>query len=73
MLHLTTGTTIYAEATYDNTANNPNNPFNPPQLVKEQGGSMRSTDEMFQCIITMLPYQAGDESVRLDQARLTSK
>ncbi len=70
MLHLPVGTTIYAEATYDNTANNPNNPFSPPQLVREQGGSMRSTDEMFQCIITMMPYQAGDENIRLDQARL---
>jgi hypothetical protein len=73
MLRLTAGTTIFAVATYDNTANNPNNPFNPPRLVKEQGGSMRSTDEMFQCIITMLPYQAGDENIRLDQVRLTRK
>jgi hypothetical protein len=65
MLHLPAGTTIYAEATYDNTSNNPNNPFNPPQEVREQGGSMRSTDEMFQCIITMLPYQQGDEHISL--------
>ena len=67
MLHLPTGTTIYAEATYDNTSNNPNNPFNPPQEVREQGGSMRSTDEMFQCIITMMPYQPGDENISLEQ------
>jgi hypothetical protein len=31
---------------------------------------MRSKDEMFQCIITMLPYQPGDENIRLDQARV---
>jgi copper type II ascorbate-dependent monooxygenase-like protein len=68
MLHLPAGTTIYAEAVYDNTASNPNNPFSPPREVREQGGSMRSTDEMFQCIITMLPYQRGDENFRLDQA-----
>lgn len=73
MLHLPTGTTIYAEATYDNTANNPNNPFNPPQEVREQGGSMRSTDEMFQCIITMMPYQPGDESIRLDSASVAPR
>jgi len=66
MLHLPAGTTIYAEGIYDNTANNPNNPFKPPQEVREQGGSMRSTDEMFQCIITMLPYQPGDENISLD-------
>jgi hypothetical protein len=68
MLHLPAGTTIYAEATYDNTANNPNNPFSPPREVREQGGSMRSTDEMFQCIITMMPYQPGDENISLEAA-----
>jgi mono/diheme cytochrome c family protein len=68
ILKLSRGTTIYAEATFDNTANNPNNPFNPPRLIREQGGSMRTTDEMFQCIITMMPYQEGDEQIRLDKA-----
>jgi hypothetical protein len=29
---------------------------------------MRSTDEMFQCIITMMPYQKGDEDIKLDHA-----
>lgn len=70
MLHLPAGTTIHAEAIYDNTANNPNNPFSPPREVREQGGSMRSTDEMFQCIITMMPYQAGDENRTLGHAAL---
>ena len=70
ILPLHKGTTIYAEATYDNTASNPNNPFRPPREVREQGGSMRSTDEMFQCIITMLPYRPGDENIRLDQVNL---
>jgi len=68
MLKLPRGTRIHAEATFDNTANNPNNPFRPPREVREQGGSMRTTDEMFQCIITMLPYQPGDENIRLDGA-----
>jgi hypothetical protein len=70
ILKLPRGTTIYAEATFDNTANNPNNPFSPPREVREQGASMRSTDEMFQCIITMMPYQPGDENIRLDGASL---
>lgn len=68
ILKLQKGTTIHAVATFDNTASNPNNPFSPPREVREQGGSMRSTDEMFQCIITMMPYQPGDESIRLDSA-----
>jgi copper type II ascorbate-dependent monooxygenase-like protein len=67
ILKLTRGTTIYAEASFDNTVNNPNNPFHPPQVVREQGGSMRTTDEMFQCIITMMPYQEGDENISLSQ------
>lgn len=66
MLHLPKGTTVHAEATYDNTASNPNNPFSPPREVREQGGSMRSTDEMFQCILTIMPYRPGDEQIRLD-------
>ena len=66
ILKLTRGTTIHALATFDNTAANPNNPFSPPREVREQGASMRSTDEMFQCIITMLPYQPGDERISLE-------
>jgi hypothetical protein len=68
ILKLPRGTTIHAEGVFDNTAANPNNPFSPPREVREQGASMRSTDEMFQCIITMMPYQEGDEDIRLDHA-----
>lgn len=68
ILVLKMGTTIYAEGTYDNTANNARNPFSPPRVVREQGGSMKSTDEMFQCIITMMPYQSGDENIRLEDS-----
>lgn len=70
MLKLPKGTTVHAEATFDNTAANPNNPFKPPREVREQGASMRSTDEMFQCIITMMPYQPGDENIELDHPNL---
>jgi hypothetical protein len=65
ILKLSRGTTIHAVGTFDNTSANPNNPFSPPREVREQGASMRSTDEMFQCIITMLPYQPGDENISL--------
>ena len=68
MLKLPRGTTVHAEAAFDNTGNNPNNPFKPPREVREQGASMRTTDEMFQCIITMMPYQLGDENVSLDRS-----
>jgi hypothetical protein len=67
------GSVITAIATYDNTVNNPKNPFNPPQTVQERNGSMRTTDEMFQFIITYLPYQAGDENVSLETLNGTNK
>jgi len=57
------GSTIVAEGVYDNTTKNPFNPFSPPQLVSDNNGSMKSTDEMFQFIITYLPYEAGDEDI----------
>ncbi|MBI2269646.1 MAG: cytochrome c [Bacteroidetes bacterium] len=65
MVKIPRGSVITAVGVYDNTSNNPNNPFNPPQLVQERSGSMRTTDEMFQFIITYLPYRTGDENVNL--------
>jgi hypothetical protein len=66
MIKLERGTTIIAEGVFDNTENNPLNPFQPPQVVSERNGSMRTTDEMFQFIVTCLPYQNGDELIDLD-------
>ncbi|MEM6343977.1 MAG: cytochrome c [Bacteroidota bacterium] len=67
MLPLAKGTRVVVEAIYDNTIDNPNNPFDPPQLIAEREGSMRTTDEMLQFIMTFLPYQAGDEQIALGQ------
>jgi len=61
------GSMIQAVGTYDNTKDNPNNPFNPPQEVSEREASMRTTDEMFQFIITYLPYKKGDENIDLQK------
>jgi hypothetical protein len=66
MLKIPRGATIHIEEIFDNTRNNPNNPFSPPRLVAERDGSMRTSDEMFQFIITYLPYQEGDEGIHLD-------
>ncbi|MGB0851509.1 MAG: hypothetical protein ACPGTP_09685 [Bacteroidia bacterium] len=70
MLKIPAGSTIYVEAEFDNTAQNPNNPNNPPLEVRERldngGAGMRTTDEMLQFIITWLPYQDGDEDVSLE-------
>lgn len=73
MVKLSAGTTIIVEATFDNTSNNKNNPNNPPKEVSERydgdGALMRTTDEMFQFIITYLDYELGDETTSLDPTR----
>jgi hypothetical protein len=68
-VHLPAGTWIVAEAVFDNTANNVNNPNKPPKTVGERleygGASMRAGDEMFQFIITWMQYKQGDENMVL--------
>jgi hypothetical protein len=66
MVKIPKGSTIAAIGVYDNTAANPNNPFSPPQTVIGTNNSMRVTDEMFQLIMTYMPYKAGDETISLD-------
>lgn len=66
MVKIPQGSTIVAEGIYDNTTNNLNNPFNPPQVITDRKGSMKATDEMFQFIISYLPYQPGDENISLE-------
>ncbi|MEP7169383.1 MAG: cytochrome c, partial [Bacteroidota bacterium] len=66
MVKIPKGTTITVVGVYDNTSKNPNNPYFPPREISGINGSMRTTDEMFQFIMTFLPYQAGDENVSLE-------
>lgn len=66
MVKIPKGSTIYVKATFDNTKNNPFNPFSPPQWVGEKEGSMSTKDEMLQFIITYLDYKAGDENISLE-------
>ena len=70
MLKIPAGSEIVVEASYDNTTNNKDNPFNPPQLVSERinkngKGSMKTSDEMLQFIINYLDYVEGDENIEL--------
>jgi hypothetical protein len=68
MVKLPKGTIIHAEGLYDNTHDNPNNPYDPPRAVFEPvNENMRTTDEMFQFIISYLSYRDGDERIRLDR------
>ncbi len=54
------GSEIHAYASYDNTADNPYNPNNPPQWVSWGEGT---ADEMYYLPIAYVPYQPGDENV----------
>jgi len=72
-VYLPAGTIVVAEAVFDNTAGNPNNPNQPPKQVGERmeygGASMRAGDEMFQFILTYMDYQTGDEKISLDNGK----
>ena len=54
------GSVIYAEAVFDNRAENPQNPFFPPKLVKN---GWNTTDEMMNLILYYVPYREGDEEL----------
>ncbi len=64
LVRIPQGSTVHIVGTYDNTTNNPFNPHNPPKLVWSFG-DMYSTDEMMTLIFVFLPYQKGDENIRL--------
>ncbi|MBU6325633.1 MAG: T9SS type A sorting domain-containing protein, partial [Bacteroidetes bacterium] len=57
------GSTLYGEATYDNTTANPNNPNSPPITVNQGEGT---ADEMFLIYFNFTGYQSGDEQIIID-------
>ena len=70
MIKIPAGYEIIVEAEFDNTTKNVDNPFNPPRKITEKNwgngkGSMKTTDEMHQFIITYLSYKNGDEKISL--------
>jgi hypothetical protein len=68
LVHVKAGTTLYAEATYDNTTNNIDNPNNPP---KDVSVGERTTDEMMLTYFAYMYYQPGDENIVLDTTGIT--
>ena len=66
MLKIPKGSVIVAQGVYDNTTDNPDNPFDPPRTITEHDISMKTTDEMFQFIISYVPYEKGDEFISLE-------
>ena len=69
MVHIKNLSTFWAEATYDNTTNNPYNPSNPPQDVSS---GEHTTDEMMIVFFAYTEYEPGDENIILDSTVLTS-
>lgn len=59
------GSVIHLECTYDNTAENPFNPNNPPKNIFSYG-DMKTTDEMMTLMMIFLPYKPGDENISLE-------
>jgi hypothetical protein len=62
-LEASKGYLLRAEATYDNTTNNPNNPFNPPQTISVGEGT---TNEMMVVFFAFLEYEEGDELIDMN-------
>ncbi len=64
---LPAGTVLHAEAFYDNTAANPENPNSPP---KDVAAGESTTDEMMLVFFAYTNYQAGDENILIDSSKL---
>lgn len=69
LIKIPKGAKVYYEAEYDNTANNPLNPNNPPRVVR---WGENTTDEMFLCYFFGILYLPGDENISLETSNPTS-
>ncbi|MFN4082589.1 MAG: hypothetical protein ACK4K9_03055 [Bacteroidia bacterium] len=65
MVKIPAGSVLHAEAVYDNSANNPENPYSPPQDVLFEWG-MNDDSEMMRLVLLYLPYLPGDENISLE-------
>ena len=64
ILCLPKGTKLFVRATFDNTANNPRNPFSPPRVCNSVNG-MLTTEEMLQLGYFWVSYREGDEKIHV--------
>lgn len=64
-IYLPAGSVLHSEATYTNTAGNPNNPSSPPALVTV---GEATTDEMMLFYFTWTPGFPSDESIVVDDS-----
>lgn len=64
LTYIPAGSVLVMEGVFDNTENNPLNPNNPPQQILPTR-NMESTKEMFTLLMIYVPYEPGDESIKL--------
>ncbi len=65
MVKIPAGSILHAEAVYDNSMNNPENPNYPPKDILFEWG-MSDDSEMMRLVLLYLPYQIGDEKISLE-------
>lgn len=65
MVKIPAGSVLHAEATYDNTNQNPFNPNYPAKSMPFETG-MNESNEMMRLVILYLPYLIGDENISLE-------
>jgi hypothetical protein len=63
-LLLPAGSTVYGEASFDNTSSNESNPHSPPITVS---AGLNTTDEMFLVYFHFMLFQPGDENLDLQE------
>lgn len=64
LTYIPAGSTLVMEGAYDNTKDNPFNPNDPPQRILPTK-NMESTKEMFTLLMIYVPYEKGDERIKL--------
>lgn len=62
LIHVPQGSRVVVSASYDNTSNNPNNPYSPPRFIKQ---GWRANDEMMSFPVYMTEYKEGDENIKM--------
>ncbi len=63
LIHVPAGSVIVMEGSYDNTSENPRNPYFPP---RDAAYGWRTVDEMMNLIFYYVDYKPGDEKLELE-------
>ena len=64
MIKVPKGSVLHAEAMYDNSIRNDENPYSPPKDIMFEWG-MNEDSEMMRLVLLYLPYEVGDENKNL--------